>query len=126
MYRFLADLVVVIHFLFVLFVFFGGALLFWRKWAAWLHLPAAVWGVFIEFSGRICPLTPLENRLRSWAGAGGYDTGFVDHYIMPILYPAGLTRELQFVLGALVLGVNLGFYGSAWWYYRHRDPRKNP
>lgn len=120
MYRYLADAVVVVHFIFVLFVFFGGALLFRRKWTAWLHLPAALWGTAIEFTGWICPLTPLENRLRALSGADGYETGFVAHYIMPVLYPAGLTREIQLVLGGLVLAVNVGFYGSAWWYYRKK------
>lgn len=126
MYRFLADAVVVVHFVFVLFVLFGGALLFRRKWTAWLHVPAVLWGILIQFSGWICPLTPLENRLRALSGAGGYETGFVAHYIMPVLYPAGLTREIQFVLGALVLVVNVGFYGSAWWYYRKKTRFRRP
>ena len=106
----LADLVVVIHSLFVLFVIFGGflALRWWKM--IYLHLPAVLWGAFIEFAGGICPLTPLENALRRGAGLAGYTGGFVEHYILPVLYPAGLTRNVQLVLGALVIGTNLLVY----------------
>ena len=77
----------------------------------WLHLPAAAWGVLIEFRGWICPLTPLESRLRILAGTEGYAGGFIEHYLLPVLYPAGLTRGVQITLGVLVLAVNLGIYG---------------
>jgi Protein of Unknown function (DUF2784) len=108
----LADLVVVLHFLFVLFVIFGG-LLAWR-WPklAYVHLPVAVYGALIELVGWICPLTPLENRLRQSAGLEGYEGGFVEHYILPVLYPGGLTRGVQLVLGALVIGINLTVYAA--------------
>jgi hypothetical protein len=108
----LADLVVILHFAFVLFVLFGGLLaLRWPR-VMYLHLPAALWGAFIELAGGICPLTPLENSLRRGAGLPGYQGGFVEHYILPVLYPAGLTRDVQLVLGAIVIGVNLAIYTS--------------
>ena len=81
--------------------------------AAWLHVPAAVWGVLIEYTGWICPLTPLENSLRMRGGEAGYSGGFIEHYIQPLLYPAGLTRSTQIVLGSLVLVLNLVAYGKA-------------
>jgi hypothetical protein len=109
-YRLLADAVVVLHFAFVLFVVFGGLLaLRWPR-ALWLHAPAAVWGALIEFAGWICPLTPLENELRRRGGEAGYTGGFIEHYVLPILYPAQLTRATQLVLGALVLAINVTVY----------------
>ena len=99
----LADAVLVVHGLFIVFVVLGGLLVLrWPK-LAWLHLPAVVWGVWIEWSGGICPLTPLEQRLRIAAGEGGYAGSFVEHYLGAAIYPEGLTRELQVALGALVL-----------------------
>jgi hypothetical protein len=110
MYRFLADLVVGLHFVFVVFVVAGGLLVLrWPK-LAYLHLPVAVYGAAIEFIGWICPLTPLENSLRRQAGESGYSTGFIEHYLLPILYPSALTRDIQFLLGLLVIAVNLGVY----------------
>jgi hypothetical protein len=110
-YRALADLVLVVHLAFVLFVVLGGLLVL--KWPrlAWLHVPAAVWGVLIEYKGWICPLTPLENSFRARGGGAGYSGGFIEHYIQPLLYPAGLTRGTQIVLGSLALLVNLTAYG---------------
>ncbi len=108
----LADLVVVVHFAFVVFVVAGGALAFRWPWIPWLHLPAAVWGVLLEFQGWICPLTPLEQELRRRAGEAGYAGGFVEHYLLPILYPGGLTREIQIALGVLVVVINAGVYGG--------------
>lgn len=88
----------------------GGLLaLRWRR-APLVHLPAAAWGIYIELSGGICPLTPLENHLRAAAGQAGYEGGFVEHYLLPLIYPAGLTHEIQFVLAAVVVGVNLAVY----------------
>src|SRR5688572_21428004 len=114
LYRLLADLVVAVHFGFVLFVVLGGLLaLRWPR-AAWLHLPAAVWGAGIEFAAGICPLTPLENRLRYLGGEGGYAGGFVEHYVLPVLYPEGLTREVQLALGAFVIAFNLAVYFLVW------------
>jgi Protein of Unknown function (DUF2784) len=110
-YRILADLVVGLHAAFVVFVVVGGLLaLRWPR-AALLHLPAAVWGALIEFRGLICPLTPLEKSLRAAAGQAGYEGGFIDHYLLPVLYPSGLTRGVQLVLGSAVVAINLAVYG---------------
>ena len=116
----LADLVVIAHGLFILFVVAGG-LLAWR-WPriAWLHLPAAAWGVLIEWSGWICPLTPLENTLRQAAGQGGYSGGFVERYLLPLIYPTGLTPALQLWLGLAVVLVNAAVYALWWRRRRHR------
>ena len=109
-FRVLADLVVGLHFLFVVFVVIGG-LLVWRwRWVMWLHIPAAVWGALIELGGWICPLTPLEKSLRAKAGGAGYEGGFIEHYVLPVLYPGALTRETQVVLGVVVVAVNVGIY----------------
>ena len=109
-YSLLADLVVVAHFAFILFVVAGGLLVFrWRR-ALWIHLPAALWGILIEFAGWICPLTPLENRLRLKAGELGYEGSFVEHHLLPIVYPEELTRNGQILLGGLVLVVNALVY----------------
>jgi hypothetical protein len=106
----LADLLVVLHFAFVLFVVLGGLLVLrWPK-IAYLHLPAAIWGALIEFTGWICPLTPLENSFRARSGAAGYQGGFVEHYILPALYPSALTRHIQLLLGSTVLLLNLAIY----------------
>ena len=112
-YRFMADALVVFHLTFVGFVIFGGLLVVWRRQLAFLHLPAAAWGVFIEFSGLICPLTPLENHWRLLGGRAAYAGGFVDHYIMPVLYPRGLTHSIQYVLGAGILVLNIAVYTIA-------------
>jgi hypothetical protein len=106
----LADLVVAIHFAFVLFVIAGGLLVLWRPVLAWAHLPAAVWGAWIELSGGICPLTPLENALRARGGGAVYDESFVERYLVPLIYPESLTRELQTMLGVLVIVTNVAVY----------------
>lgn len=109
-YRLLADVVLVFHLGFVLFVVLGGvAVLRWPR-LAWLHLPAAAWGVLIEFAGWICPLTPLEKGLRRLGGEAGYEGGFVEHYVVALLYPQGLTRGIQLGLGLTVLVVNAAVY----------------
>lgn len=114
LYRLLADLVVLVHLGFVLFVVLGGLLaLRWPR-AAWLHLPAALWGAGIEFAAGICPLTPLENHLRRLGGESGYSGGFVEYYVLPVLYPEGLTRGLQLALGTFVLVLNLAVYAIVW------------
>ena len=107
----LADLVVTLHLAFVLFVVLGGLLVLRWPRLAYVHLPAVIWGAWIEFTGRICPLTPLENSLRARAGEVGYSGGFIEHYLLPLLYPSALTRTIQLVLGALVIVVNLCIYG---------------
>jgi Protein of Unknown function (DUF2784) len=119
-YRLLADALVLLHLGFVVFVMAGG-LLAWR-WprVAWLHLPAAAWGAWIEFSAGICPLTPLENRLRIAGGEQGYATSFVEQYLMPLLYPGALTPAIQTWLGVLVLAVNGVVYATLYWRWRRR------
>lgn len=111
-YQLLADTVLVVHLGFILFVVAGGFLVRWRRSVAWVHLPAAGWGALIEFMGWICPLTPLENWARLRAGETGYTGGFVEHYLLPVVYPAALTRDVQIALGAAVLIINLSIY--AW------------
>ena len=114
LYRVLADLVVVLHLGFVLFVVLGGLLaLRWPR-AAWIHLPAAVWGAGIEFVQGICPLTPLENHFRSLGGEAGYAGGFVEHYLLPVLYPAGLSQNVQWGLGIFVVLLNVAIYTIVW------------
>ena len=109
-YRFLADLVVVVHICFVLFVVLGGFLLMkWPK-VIYAHVPAAVWGVLIEFGGWVCPLTPLEKALRVRGGQAGYEGGFIDHYLVPLLYPHGLNRNIQLVLGTFAFAINVLAY----------------
>jgi len=113
-YRILADLVVVMHLAFVLFAVLGGFLVVRWKRCAWVHVPAFLWAAFIEFAGWVCPLTPLENWLRSRGGAMAYRAGFIEQYILPILYPATLTRHVQIALGLFVIAVNLGIYSWLW------------
>lgn len=120
--RWLADVVVAAHLLFVAFVVFGG--LFALRWprVAWVHLPAAAWGAWVELAGRVCPLTPLEDRLRLAAGErGGGD--FVERLLLPLLYPGWLTRELQLALGAAVVAVNVAVYWRVLARARHREQR---
>ena len=109
-YRILADLVFLAHLAFVVFVVLGGIAVWRRPKLAWLHVPAFAWGALIEFAGWICPLTPWEQALRRLAGEKGYSGGFVEHYVFPLLYPEGLTREVQITLGVLVLVVNAAAY----------------
>lgn len=114
LYRALADVAVGLHFAFIVFVVFGAfAALRWRR-IPWLHVPAALWGVAIELGGWICPLTPLENRLRQLAGSAGYEGSFLERYLLPIIYPADLTREIQVTLGLLVLAINAVAYAWIW------------
>lgn len=105
-----ADLLVILHLGFILFVVLGGLLVL--KWGrlALLHLPCVAWGALLEFNGWLCPLTPLENHFRQSAGASGYSGGFIDHYLIPLIYPSGLDRESQFILGIIVVMINLVLY----------------
>lgn len=107
-----ADLIVLSHLTFIGFVAFGGLLAVKWRWLAWLHIPCLLWGVLIAFGGWICPLTPMEQRLRIMAGEGVYRGSFIDHYITPLIYPEGLTRPVQIILGMIVLALNLMVYGT--------------
>jgi Protein of Unknown function (DUF2784) len=109
-YQILADIVACVHAAFVAFVILGGILALRWRWLVWLHVPAAIWGALIEFADWVCPLTPLENALRARAGEAGYGGGFIQHYLLRALYPAGLTRGAQLALGTLVILVNLFVY----------------
>jgi hypothetical protein len=113
-YALLADLILILHAVFILFVVLGGVLVFWRRGVAWLHIPCALWGAIIEFKGWICPLTYLENDLRAAAGSGGYAGGYIDHYLLPLVYPSGLTSGMQVMLGLAVLLVNAVIYTLLW------------
>ena len=125
--RLAADAIVALHFAFIAFVVAGGALtLVDRRWAI-LHLPAVAWAAWTEFSGTVCPLTPWENALRAAAGERGYGDSFVDHYIVPLIYPPGLTAEAQVALGIGILLLNALVYGVAWRRRTHlssRPPRE--
>ncbi|HHO67531.1 MAG TPA: DUF2784 family protein [Gammaproteobacteria bacterium] len=122
-YRLAADLVLVLHALFVVFVLLGGLLVLYRHRFLYLHLPAAVWGALVEFRGWVCPLTPLEQALRRAAGAAGYEGGFIEHYLVAVLYPASLGRDTQILLGGVVVAVNLLVYGAVLVRYRHHRGR---
>jgi Protein of Unknown function (DUF2784) len=122
-YRTLADVVVALHFGFVLFVVLGGlAVLRWRR-AAGVHLPCAAWGALIEFGGWICPLTPVEKHFRALGHQAGYPESFVEHYITRLMYPAGLTRGMQVAIGVFVIAINLALYWLAFGRHRARRAR---
>ena len=126
LWRFLADLILVVHAAFVAFVILGGlAVLRWPA-MAWVHLPAVAWGAAMEFGGWICPLTPLEVALRQRGGEAGYSGSFIEHYVTPVLYPDGLTHSMQVVLGLTVLAVNGWVYFQAWQRRSKRRHNKAP
>jgi hypothetical protein len=106
-----ADLIVLLHFLYVVFVVAGGLLAVRWRWVVWLHVPAVAWGVLIEYTGWICPLTPLEHQLRATRGRASYEGDFIARYMLPLLYPDGLTRRDQIILGTFALAINLAVYG---------------
>ena len=124
-YKLLADFVLLVHLAFVLFVVLGGIAVWWAPKLAWLHLPAAAWGALIEFKGWICPLTPWEQSLRRLAGEEGYSGGFVQHYLLPLIYPEGLTRDDQILLGLLVLAINTIFYALIFRLKTRNSPRND-
>ena len=109
-YQWMADLLLSVHLAFVVFVVLGGLLVLRRPKLAWVHGPAAVWGILIEYAGLICPLTPLEVEFRRQAGQAGYEGGFIEHYVTAVLYPSGLTRGVQIGLGTFALLVNVVIY----------------
>ncbi|AMM26861.1 DUF2784 domain-containing protein [Variovorax sp. PAMC 28711] len=121
--RLLADAVLVVHGLFIVFVLLGGVLVWRWPRLAWLHLPAVAWAAWVAWAGWICPLTPIENALRHAAGQAGYSGGFIDHYIAAAIYPEGLTRGVQIGLGVFVALLNLTVYALLWRRVRHQRPR---
>lgn len=124
LYRILADALLIIHLLFILFVVLGGLLVLRdRRWA-FLQAPAILWGATVEFRGLLCPLTPLENQLRAAGGRAGYEGGFIEHYLLPVVYPPGLTPAVQILLGSLVLVINLAVYAVVLKRWRDRPPRQ--
>lgn len=112
--RLAADGLLLLHLVFILFVMAGGLLVAWRPGLAWLHVPAVIWGAWIEFAGWICPLTPMENHFRERSGEQGYEGGFIEHYLLPLIYPDWLTIDARYVLGSLVVIVNGGIYLWLW------------
>ena len=123
MYPLLAQLTLILHLAFVAFVLFGGLLALKWRWIAWLHLPAATWGAIVECTGWVCPLTPLEYWLRAQAGEASSPADSLVQYLLPALYPSGLTREIQVLLGLLVIAVNLAIYGWLW-HYTHANKKR--
>lgn len=123
LWRLAADAILVLHLLFILFAVFGGIAVFWRRWFLWLHLPAMAWAALVMFNGWPCPLTPLEIQLRQLAGEAGYQGSFIAHYLLPVIYPPGLTRGVQMLLGLGVTTFN-GVVYSVLLYrtWRHRHP----
>jgi hypothetical protein len=127
-YRLAADGILMVHLAFILFVLGGGAMGLWWRWAPVIHIPAAAWGFFVEITGRICPLTYMENYFRLTAGQSGYTESFIEHYLLDLIYPSGLTREIQLTLAAVVVMVNAVVYslllyrwrkggGKSGWFY---------
>ena len=121
LYRFGADAVLLLHLAFIIFVLLGGLLVAWKRGFLLLHLPAIAWGLFVELSGRSCPLTHWENLLRRLAGSAGYQAGFIEHYLLPLIYPAWLSVPVQYLLAAIVVVVNALIYGGLVWRRRHRS-----
>jgi len=125
LYSIPADALVIIHLAFIVFVMLGGLLLLkWRR-LVYLHLPAVAWGILVELEGWLCPLTPLEQHFRQLAGESGYSGGFVQHYLLPLIYPAGLTRDVQTLLALCVITVNLVIYTVIYVKYL-RNHRQQP
>ncbi len=121
LYRLAAEAVLLLHLAFIVFALLGAAFAARRRWLVLVHLPAAAWGFFVELTGRICPLTYAENFLRIRAGQSGYTESFIEHYLLAVIYPAGLTREVQFVLAGVVVVINVAIY--AWLFYPRRASR---
>ena len=119
--KLIADILVVIHFIFIVFVVLGGFLVFKKRWVSILHIPSVLWAALLEINGWLCPLTPLEHYFRQLSGSSDYTGGFIDHYLVAIIYPEGLTREMQITLGFIVLGINLVIYALV---FGKRSPGK--
>ncbi|NDP64954.1 DUF2784 domain-containing protein [Polaromonas sp.] len=123
-FRLAADAVLLLHLAFIGFALIGGLLALRWRWMLLVHLPAVAWAFYVELTGSLCPLTSVENSFRLSAGQSGYAGGFVEHYLLPVIYPAGLTREIQFVLAATVLGINITVY--AWIFFRRHSSIRRP
>lgn len=117
-YRLGADAVLILHLSFIVFVLLGGLLVAWKRYLLLLHLPAVAWGIFVELTGRLCPLTHWENHLRKLAGGAGYESSFVEQYLLPLIYPSWLSVPVQYLLAAVVVMVNLAIYGWVLWRWR--------
>ncbi|AHL76394.1 hypothetical protein CH92_15355 [Stutzerimonas stutzeri] len=111
LYRLAADAVLILHLGFIVFVLLGGLLVAWKRSLLWLHLPAVAWGIFVELTGSLCPLTEWENQLRQLAGDAGYETSFVEQYLLALIYPSWLSVPVQYLLAAVVVLANLVIYG---------------
>ena len=120
-YLILADILVVLHFVFICFVIVGGLLVLRWQWLALIHLPVVLWGALVELMSWVCPLTPLENWLRRAAGGQGYSGGYIEHYLIPIIYPGGLTHEIQLILGGFVIVINVIIYTVVFRRYSRRQ-----
>jgi len=118
--KILADIVLLLHFAFVLFAVLGGISVFYRRSLAWLHLPVVLWSAVINLAGWICPLTPLENYFRAQAGQSGYEGGFIQHYIEPLVYPGGMPRNFELIAGISILVGNGLVYAVILLYWRRR------
>ncbi|PSW19871.1 DUF2784 domain-containing protein [Photobacterium sanctipauli] len=122
-YRMLADLIVLLHLLFIIFALLGGSLVLWRRYMLFAHIPAAIWVVLVSFNSWVCPLTPLENTLRHLAGEQGYAGGFVEHYIIPIIYPVNLNFDVQVLLGIAATAINFIIYALVYYWYKLKQDR---
>ena len=114
LYQLLANSVLLLHLAFIVFIVTGGLLVAWKPRLVWLHVPATIWGALIEFIGWFCPLTPLENHFLKLSGERGYQGGFIEHYLLPLIYPETLTPPTQFALGFFVLAINILIYLCLW------------
>ncbi len=119
----LADAVLLFHFLFILFAVFGGILVLYRKKVIWFHVPVVLWSSVVNLASLTCPLTPIENFFRAAAGQAGYHGGFVEHYIAPVVYPAGMPRELELVAGVSIIAWNVAVYAFLGWKNKSRSVR---
>lgn len=124
-FRLVADGVLLLHFAFIFFALAGGAMGLWWRWIPFVHLPAAAWGIFVEVTARICPLTYLENYLRTKAGQSGYTDTFIEHYLLDLIYPPGLTPEIQFLLAAFVFVINLAIYSLLFCRWRKQARKRS-
>jgi hypothetical protein len=120
-YQILADILVVLHFVFICFVIVGGLLVLRWQWLALIHLPVVLWGALVELMSWVCPLTPMENWLRRAAGGQGYSGGYIEHYLIPVIYPGGLTHEIQMMLGGFVIVINVIIYTVVFRRYSRRQ-----